>query len=74
MSVKVKVRAGESIDMLVRRLRKAVEREGMHRDVKRKEFYEKPSEIKRRKRRQNERKNVKQDKKFFIRIDQRKIN
>lgn len=69
MSIKIKVRANEHIDVLVRRLRKAVEREGMHREIKRKEFYEKPSEIKRRKSRQNVRRTVKPDKKFTVRVD-----
>lgn len=74
VSVKIKVRANEHIDVLVRRLRKACEREGMHREIKRKEFYEKPSEIKRRKSRQNVKKTFKPGTKFVVRTDKNRTD
>lgn len=73
MSVKVKARMNESIDQMIRRLRKACEREGMQREVKRKEFYEKPSEIKRRRERQLIRKLSKYSKRLTEKIERRKI-
>lgn len=44
---------GEKIESALRRFRKACEREGLMKDIKRHEFYEKPSERNRRKRRQS---------------------
>lgn len=56
--IKVKIRANESLDMLMKRFKKACEKEGLIRDIKRTSFYEKPSEVKRRKERQAARKIV----------------
>lgn len=58
---------------MIRRLRKACEKEGMLREVKRKEFFEKPSEIKRRKERQLMRKLTKYSKRLTEKIERRKI-
>lgn len=46
--VKLKVRDRESIQEAVRRFRKLVERSGIKKEMRRKEYYEKPSESKRR--------------------------
>ena len=46
--VKLVVRERESIQEAVRRFRKLVERSGMKREMRRREFYEKPSETNRR--------------------------
>ena len=46
--VKLLVRDKESIQEAVRRFRKLVERSGIKKEMRRREFYEKPSEIKRR--------------------------
>ena len=46
--VKLKVRDGESIQEAVRRFRKLVERSGIKKEMRIREFYEKPSETKRR--------------------------
>lgn len=73
MSIKVKARANESVDQMIRRLRKACEKEGMLREIKRKEFFEKPSEIKRRKERQLLRKLTKYSKRLTEKIERRKI-
>lgn len=46
--VKLTLREKESIQEAVRRFRKLVERSGIKREMRRRECYEKPSEIKRR--------------------------
>ncbi len=53
--VKLTVRDKESIQEAVRRFRKLVERSGIKKEMRRKEFYEKPSEIRRRSRLRAER-------------------
>ena len=53
--VKLQVRDRESIQDAVRRFRKLVERSGIKKEMRRREYYEKPSEIKRRARRRAER-------------------
>lgn len=55
--VKMRLREGESIHEAVRRFRKLVERSGLKREVRRREYYEKPSETKRRARLRAERRN-----------------
>ncbi len=46
--VKLFVRDNESIQEAVRRFRKIVERSGIKKEMRRREYYEKPSEVKRR--------------------------
>lgn len=53
--VKLKVRESESIQEAVRRFRKLVERSGIKKEMRRKEYYEKPSDTKRRARLRAER-------------------
>ena len=53
--VKLILREGESIQEAVRRFRKLVERAGIKREMRRREYYEKPSEIRRRARLRAER-------------------
>lgn len=48
MAIRVKARSGESTEQLVRRFKKLCEKEGLTKDIKRKEFFEKPSERRRR--------------------------
>lgn len=48
MAIRIKSRAGESTEGLMRRFKKMCEKEGLTKDVKRKAFYEKPSERRRR--------------------------
>jgi small subunit ribosomal protein S21 len=50
--IKVKARINESLEQLLKRFKKACEKEGLIRDMKRTAFYEKPSEVRRRKERQ----------------------
>ncbi|MEZ6108110.1 MAG: 30S ribosomal protein S21 [Pirellulaceae bacterium] len=53
--VKLQVRDRESIQDAVRRFRKLVERSGIKKEMRRREYYEKPSEVKRRARLRGER-------------------
>jgi small subunit ribosomal protein S21 len=53
--VKLTLRERESIQEAVRRFRKLVERSGLKKEMRRREFYEKPSAIKRRSRLRAER-------------------
>ena len=46
--LRVTARKGESIDQMIRRFRKRCEREGLVREYKRHQYYEKPSEKSRR--------------------------
>ncbi len=56
--VKVKARSSESVDQLLKRFKKACEKEGLTRELKRVAFYEKPSVINARKRRQSTKRKV----------------
>ena len=58
--IRVKARLNESLDQLLKRFKKACEKEGLTRDIKRTAFYEKPSDIRRRKERQLIRKQQKE--------------
>ncbi|MBC2603613.1 MAG: 30S ribosomal protein S21 [Puniceicoccales bacterium] len=49
MPVDVNIRKGESVERALRRLKKRLDREGVIRDARAKRYFEKPSEIKRRK-------------------------
>lgn len=53
--VKLNVREKESIQEAVRRFRKLVERSGIKKEMRRREYYEKPSETRRRARLRAER-------------------
>ncbi len=53
--VRLIVRDRETIQEAVRRFRKLVERSGIKKEMRRREYYEKPSEIKRRARLRAER-------------------
>jgi small subunit ribosomal protein S21 len=53
--VKLRLRDNESVQEAVRRFRKLVEHAGVKKEMRRREFYEKPSEMKRRERRRAER-------------------
>ena len=49
--IKVRSRAGESVQQMVKRFKKMCEKEGLIRDIKRNSYYEKPSEKNRLRRR-----------------------
>lgn len=46
---KIKIRAGENFDFVLRRFKKACERFGVLSEIKKREYYEKPSEAKKKK-------------------------
>ena len=46
--IKVKLRGTETTDQLLKRFKKACEKEGLVKDLKKNAYYEKPSEINRR--------------------------
>ncbi len=48
MAIRIKARAGESAEQMMRRFKKMCEKEGLTKDVKRQAYFEKPSERKRR--------------------------
>lgn len=48
MAIRIKSRAGETTEGMLRRFKKLCEKEGLTKDIKRKAFYEKPSERRRR--------------------------
>lgn len=49
MPIEVKIRKGESVDRALRRLKKRLDREGVIKDVRNRRYFEKPCEVKRRK-------------------------
>ena len=51
--IKVKARGNETIDQMLKRFKKMCEKEGLTKDVKRKSYYEKPSERRRRRQRKS---------------------
>ena len=50
MPVEVRMRKGEAMEKALRRLKKKIYREGIIRDVRQKRYFEKPCEVRRRKR------------------------
>jgi small subunit ribosomal protein S21 len=48
MAIRIKSRAGESAEQMMRRFKKMCEKEGLTKDIKRRAYYEKPSEQRRR--------------------------
>ncbi len=46
--IKVKLRGTETTDQLLKRFKKACEKEGLTKDLKKRAYYEKPSETNRR--------------------------
>ena len=53
--IRVKARGNETVEQMLRRLKKMCEKEGLNRDIKRNSYYEKPSERKRRRLRKSQR-------------------
>ncbi len=48
MAIRIKARAGETAEQIMRRFKKMCEKEGLTKDIKRRAYYEKPSEKKQR--------------------------
>jgi small subunit ribosomal protein S21 len=57
--IKVQARGEEPIEFLLKRFKKVCEKEGLTKDIKRNSYYEKPSEVRRRKVRQAVKKELK---------------
>lgn len=55
--IKVRARANEGVEQLLKRFKKLCEKEGLTKDIKRTSYYEKPSE----RRRRRERKSMKRE-------------
>ncbi|MEZ5277365.1 MAG: 30S ribosomal protein S21 [Opitutaceae bacterium] len=49
MAIEIRIRKSEPVERALRRLKKKLDREGVIRDVRAKRYYEKPSEVRRRK-------------------------
>ena len=48
MPIRIKARNGESVEQMLRRFKKLCEKEGLTKEVKRRQYFEKPSERRRR--------------------------
>lgn len=48
MAIRIKARSGESAEQMMRRFKKLCEKEGLTKDIKKRQYYEKPSERKQR--------------------------
>jgi small subunit ribosomal protein S21 len=48
MAIRIKARNGESAEQMMRRFKKLCEKEGLTKDIKKRMYYEKPSERKQR--------------------------
>ncbi|MEM1444507.1 MAG: 30S ribosomal protein S21 [Planctomycetota bacterium] len=48
MAIRIKARSGESAEQMLRRFKKLCEKEGLTKEVKKRQYYEKPSERKQR--------------------------
>ena len=48
MAIRLKARSGETVEQLMRRFKKLCEKEGLTKEIKRRQYYEKPSERRRR--------------------------
>ena len=48
MAISVKARNGESAEQMLRRFKKLCEKEGLTKEIKRRQYFEKPSERRRR--------------------------
>lgn len=48
MAIRLKSRSGESVEQMLRRFKKLCEKEGLTKDIKRRQYFEKPSERRRR--------------------------
>lgn len=57
--IRVQARGNEPVELLLKRFKKICEKEGLTKDIKRSSYYEKPSEVRRRKIRQAIKKELK---------------
>ena len=54
MAIRIKARGSESVEQMLRRFKKLCEKEGLTKEVKKRQYYEKPSERSRRETRKRE--------------------
>jgi len=54
MAIRVRARSNESVNQMLRRFKKLCEKEGLTKDIKRRQYFEKPSERRRRAKRKSE--------------------
>ncbi len=48
MAIRIKARNGETVEQMLRRFKKLCEKEGLTKEIKRRQYFEKPSERRRR--------------------------
>jgi small subunit ribosomal protein S21 len=48
MAIRIKARSGETVEQMLRRFKKLCEKEGLTKEIKRRQYFEKPSERRRR--------------------------
>ena len=48
MAIRIKSRGSESVEQMLRRFKKLCEKEGLTKEIKKRQYYEKPSERRRR--------------------------
>ncbi|WP_145074284.1 30S ribosomal protein S21 [Poriferisphaera corsica] len=54
MAIRIKARSGETAEQMLRRFKKLCEKEGLTKDIKKRAYFEKPSERKQRAMRKNQ--------------------
>jgi small subunit ribosomal protein S21 len=69
---KIYVDENESIDQAIKRFRKRCERDGIKRELKKRAFYEKPSMMRKRKKEQAKRKELKRIRKYQQRMNRKR--
>jgi small subunit ribosomal protein S21 len=69
---KIYVDENESIDQAIKRFRKRCERDGIKRELKKRAFYEKPSMMRKRKKEQAKRKELKRIRKYKQRMNRKR--
>ena len=57
MAIRIKSRGGESVQQMLRRFKKLCEKEGLTKEIKKRQYFEKPSERRRRAARKTSRPN-----------------
>ena len=58
MAIRVKARNGETVEQMLRRFKKLCEKEGLTKEIKRRQYFEKPSERRRRAQRKSQQRSL----------------
>ncbi|QQE10546.1 30S ribosomal protein S21 [Planctomycetota bacterium] len=58
MAIRIKARSGETAEQMLRRFKKLCEKEGLTKDIKKRAYFEKPSERKQRAMRKSQKRQV----------------